>query len=709
MYFSGWVIFGFIAVFTVFVVKNSQTMPKTKKVEIVDDIHGTKVPDPYRWLEENTSPEVQTWVDEQNVYTRSFIDKIKSRDAIKMRMRELFNLDTVAVPYPKNGKYFFVERKGGQDLGVLYVQDGLQALPRVLIDQNTLSPDKKTVLLEWSPSEDGRLLAYGLSKAANDRESIKVLNVDSGKDFLDEISETGYPSFGSWSADGTGFWYIRRDPNVPENGEEKFYKRIFYHKLGSDSENDAVVFGEGREKTDYLLTQASKDGRWLLISVYVTTGEKPRNELYLKSLLNPASEFMTVVEGKDAIFEATLHRENLFILTNHEASNWKIMSVAVERASEGLSRWTTVIPEGQAVVETFLTVKDRLFVRTLENIRSVLREYQFDGSLQGEIPLPSLGTLSGVTGEEEGNEIFFGFTSFVIPHNVYRLELGSSTVSLLKKADGGIQDSDFQVEQKWYTSKDSTKIPMFIVSKKGLKLNGKNPTMLYGYGGFNVSITPSFAKTTIPFLESGGIYVEANLRGGSEFGEKWHEAGMRKNKQNVFDDFIAAAEFLIAEKYTSKNKLAIFGWSNGGLLTGACLNQRPDLYKAVVIGNPVLDMLRYHLFDGGRLWIPDYGSAEEPDMVPYLLSYSPYHNVKNGTKYPATLILTSDSDDRVHPGQAYKTAARLQEANVSKSPILLRVETKAGHGGAAAISAAIEQYADIWSFAFWQLGMSTVK
>ncbi|MDP3697762.1 MAG: prolyl oligopeptidase family serine peptidase [Candidatus Taylorbacteria bacterium] len=705
MYSSGWILVGLIAVFAVFCSKNSQFMPKTKKVEVVDDIHGTKVSDPYRWLEENTSPEVQTWVDEQNVYTRSFIDKINSRDAIKTRMRELFSLDTVAVPYPKNGKYFFVERKGGQDLGVLYVQDGLQALPRVLIDQNTLSSDKKTVLSEWNPSEDGRLLAYGLSKASNDRESIKVLNVDSGKDLPDEIPETGYPSFGSWSADGTGFWYIRRDPNAPENSEEKFYKRIFYHKLGDDPKSDVVVFGDGREKTDYLSAQASKDGRWLLISVYVTTGEKPRNELYLKDLLDPASVFMTVVKGKDAIFGAIFHRGNLYILTNHEAPNWKIMFVTMEKASEGSHQWITVIPEGKAVIETFLTVKDRFFVQTLENVHSVLREYYLDGSLRGEIPLPSLGTLSGITGEEEGNEIFFGFTSFVIPHNVYRLQLGRSMPSLFKKAEGGIQDSDFQVEQEWYPSKDGTKIPMFIVSKKGLKRNGKNPVMLYGYGGFNISITPSFAKTTIPFLEAGGIYVEANLRGGSEFGEKWHEAGMRKNKQNVFDDFIAAAEFLIAKKYTSNNKLAIFGWSNGGLLTGACLNQRPDLYKAVVIGNPVLDMLRYHLFDGGRLWIPDYGSAEEPDMVPYLLSYSPYHNVKNGTKYPATLILTSDSDDRVHPGQAYKTAARLQEVNASKNPILLRVETKAGHGGAAAISATIEQYADIWSFVFWQLGV----
>lgn len=705
MNFGGWVVVDLVAIFAVIVNKNSQYMPKSKKVEVVDDIHGTKVSDPYRWLEKNASPEVQTWVDEQNTYTRSFIEKISSRGAIKNRMRELLNLDTVAVPYPKNSRYFFVERKGGQDLGVLYIQDGLKSLPRVLIDQNTLSPDKKTVLSGWNPSEDGRLLAYGLSKAANDRAVIRVLDVTSGKDLSDEIPEAGYPEFEAWSHDGTGFWYVRRDPNAPQNGEEKFYKQLFYHKLGSNLDNDMAVFGKGREKTDYLSAQVSEDGRWLLVSVYVTTGEKPRNELYLKDLQNPIGNFVTVVEGKDAIFSATFHRGTLYANTNYEAPHWKIMSVPAEHAGEGLNNWHTIIPEGEATIDNFLLVRDHLFVGTLENVHSVLRQYSLEGLSQREVSLPPLGSLGAMTGEDEGSEVFFGFTSFVIPHNVYRLDLGSGTASIFKKAEGGIQESNFEVEQRWYSSKDGTKVPMFIVSKKGLKRNGKNPTMLYGYGGFNISITPSFAKTTIPFLEAGGVYVEANLRGGSEFGEKWHEAGMRKNKQNVFDDFISAAEFLIAEKYTSKNKLAIFGWSNGGLLTGACLTQRPDLYKAVVIGNPVLDMLRYHLFDGGRLWTPDYGLAEEPDMVPYLLSYSPYHNIKNRTKYPATLILTSDSDDRVHPGQAYKTAARLQDANVSKNPILLRVETKAGHGGAAAISATIEQYADIWSFAFWQLGI----
>ena len=681
-------------------------IPETRISDVVENIGVFSVPDPYRWLEDNAAAEVRTWVDEQNSYTRLFIDSVTVRSSIKERMNELFGFDTVAVPYPKNGHYFFVERKGGQDLGVLYVQDGLGSSPRILIDQNTLSDDKKTILAEWNSSEDGRLLAYGISKAANDRESIHILDVTTGKNLPDEIPESGYPGFAAWAHDGKGFWYVRRDPSAPDSGEDKFYQRLFYHTLGDDIKKDVLVFGSGREKTDYLSAQVSEDGRWLLVSVYVSTGEKPRGELYLKDLHDPDGEFKTVVEGEDALFGVDFHRGILYILTNHEAPFWKVMTVAAEEAHKGMDHWMAVIPETiPSAIETFLVIQDRIFVEKLWDAHSVLYEYTLDGSFRREILLPSLGTLEEIHGESEGNEIFFGFTSFVVPDNIYRLDLKSGEICLIKKAESGISETDFEVEQRWYASKDGTQVPMFIVSKKGLPHNGDNPLMLYGYGGFNTSITPSFSKLTIPFLEAGGVYVEANLRGGSEFGENWHESGTREDKQNVFDDFIAAAEFLIAEKYTSRDKLAIFGWSNGGLLTGACLTQRPDLYKAVVIGNPVLDMLRYHLFDGGRLWMPDYGSVEEGEMIPHLLKYSPYHNVKKGESYPATLILTSDSDDRVHPGAAYKMTARLQKANASDNPILLRVETKAGHAGAAAISAVIEQYADVWSFVFWQLGM----
>lgn len=685
--------------------KEMNKAPMTRLENVAETIGGVTVQDPYRWLEVNTSPEVKAWVDSQNAYTQGFLKENPVRERIRTRMQSLFNLDTVAVPYPKRGRYFFTERKGGQDLGVLYVQEGMGSEPRVLIDQNTLSPDHKTVLSNWVPSEDGRLLAYELSKAANDKSSIRVLDVALGKDLADEIPEEGYPSFAAWNHDSKGFWYVRRDPHAPQNGEEKFYQRIFYHALGSNPKDDVVAFGEGRGKTDYLGVQTSEDGNWLIASAYVTTGAKARNELYIRNLQDSDGKFTAIVEGQYALFHPCFHRGVLYLMTNHQAPNWKIFAVSAERAGEGIGSWATVIPEGKSVIESCQFMRDRIFVRTLENVHSVLSEHMLDGNFLREIPLAALGTLTAMTSEYEGEELFFGLTSFVIPHTVYRLDLGSGEISLFKTAQGGISADDFRVQQKWYVSKDGTKVPMFIVAKKGIVQDGKNPTMLYGYGGFNAAMTPSFSKMNIPFLEAGGVYAVANLRGGSEFGEKWHEGGMRKNKQNVFDDFIAAAEFLISEGYTSKEKLAIFGWSNGGLLTGACLTQRPDLYRAVVIGNPVLDMLRFHLFDGGRLWIPDYGSAEEPDMIQYLLGYSPYHNVKTGTKYPATLILTSDKDDRVHPGAAYKMTARLQQASAFGQPILLRVETEAGHSGGAAISAALEQHADIWSFVFWQLGI----
>ncbi len=683
-------------------------VPQTKIEDVAEIVGDTTVHDPYRWLEENAAPDVREWVEQENTYTQSFLVRIKARQNIKKRLGELFELGNVGVPYPEGGRYFFMERKGGQDLSVLYVQDGLQGAPRVLIDQNMLSPDKKTVVSEWFPSKDGKLLAYGLSKTSNDRESIHVMDVLSGKDLADEISEEIYPDFCAWSPDNGGFWYVRRDPNAPQNSEEKFYKRIFYHKLGEDSANDELVFGEGREKTDYLFAATSEDGRWLLAGAYVSTSEKPHTELYIKDLGDVAGEFKTVVEGKEGLFEAMFHRGLLYIHTNYEAPNWKVVSVPAERAHEGLSAWKTIVQESENVIERVVPVKDSIFVIFLENVHSVFREYKLDGSLRHEVPLPSIGAVTNIGAEDEGDELFFGFTSFVVPHNIYHLEIKSGEIKLFRSAESGIDEKNFQVEQVWYSSKDGTRIPMFVVYKTGTEQNGKNPTVLYGYGGFNSPLLPNFNKTRVPFLEAGGIYAMANIRGGSEFGEKWHEGGMRKNKQNVFDDFIAAAEFLIKEKYTSKDKLAIFGWSNGGLLTGACLTQRPDLYKAVVVGNPVLDMLRYHLFDGGRLWIPDYGSAEETDMVPYLLKYSPYHNVKDGTKYPATLILTSDSDDRVHPGAAYKMTARLQKANASENPILLRVEAKAGHGGGVSVPAISEQYADIWSFVFWQLGISEI-
>lgn len=683
---------------------------KTRKVDVSDMIHGVRVPDPYRWLEKDDDPEVKQWIEAQSAATRSVLDMITARNSIKERLGKLFRIDTVGIPVPKGSHYFFEERKGADDLSVLYVQDGLEGSPRVLIDPSTLSEDKSTILHGWSPSEDGGLVAYGLSEAANDQASIYVLSMETGEKLPDTIPAEIYPSPHSpiiWNPDGSGFWYTHRHPDAPK-GEEKFHQKLYYHELGRDYHDDPMVFGETIAKEDIPWAEVSKDGGHLLVTVDKLSGRVESTALYLCDLKANAMSFVPVVEGIEALFFGTLHRDRVYLQTNHNAPLWKLLSIKVGDVfgdRKSIDDFDVVIPESEHKLERFTLVKDNLFVETQENVCSVFRRYRLDGQLIEEVPLLTSGSLTGLSGEDEGEEFFFGFTSFLVPHNIYRLDLMSGQIALFKKAEGGLNTDAFDARQAWYTSKDGTRVPMFLIHRKGLELNSNNPVMLDGYGGFNVSITPAFNKSAVPFIENGGIYAIANIRGGGEFGEKWHEAGRRDKKQNVFDDFIAAAEWLIREKYTTSHRLAIFGWSNGGLLTATTLTQRPELFKAVVIGAPVIDMLRYHLFFGGRHWIPDYGSVEEEEMFHYLLAYSPYHNVKDGTHYPATLIVTADKDDRVHPMHAYKMTARLQEANASSNPILLRVETKAGHGSAPAIPRLVEMYADIWGFVFQQLGM----
>ncbi len=677
--------------------------PKINQVKKAEILHGVKLVDSYRWLEKDDD-RTQEWIKEQNIFTRSFLDKISIRAGIKKRLSDLFKIDTVGIPVPRGNRYFFVERKGTEDLGILYTQEGLHGPPRVLVNPNTLSKDKTTVLKWWYPSKDGTLLTYGLSKEANDQVAIYVLNVDTGKNLLDVIPAEIYPHFQEWAPDGKGFWYTRRHPDAPKN-EEKFHQKLYFHYLGTDFNKDLMIFGETIAKEDAPGAEISKDGRYLLITVYISSSEKERTDLYLHDRQNPKKGFIPVIKGVDALFYATMHKNTLFIWTNYKAPLWKIMSVGIDKIENGIDKWKIIVPESDHKIEGLKTIKNRLFVETLENVSSRLKVYNLDGKIISEIKLPAIGSLGALTGEKGGNELFFSFSSFFIPHTIYRFDMQTGQHSLFKKADAGIDLDLFTVEQVWYQSKDKTRIPMFLIYKKGLKPNGNNPTMLYGYGGFNISMTPAFNKSIIPFLENGGLYAIANIRGGGEFGEKWHKAGMLDKKQNVFNDFIAASEWLIENKYTNSQRLAIFGWSNGGLLVAVALIQRPELFKAVIIGAPVIDMLRYHKFFGGRHWIQDYGCADNPKHFKYLLKYSPYHNVKDGGHYPAVLTVTADKDDRVHPMHAYKITARLQEANASGNPILLRVETKAGHGGAAPVYRVVDQLTDIWSFVFWQLKM----
>jgi len=661
-------------------------------------------------LENSGDPEVQAWIDAQNALTRRALDASPARAWIEQRLFQLFHLGMVGVPVPKRGRYFFEERTGSDELPILYIQSGVQSRPKVLLDPNSMTSERTTVIQHWKPSPDGSRLAYALSEAANDQAAIHVMDVESSNQLSDLIPADLYPSPQvpvEWDRNARGFWYTRRYPSAPR-GEEKLHQKLYYHTLGQDFRADPLVFGERLKREDFPWVRLSNDGRYLLVNVAIRGELIRRTEVYLRDLWNPSGEFLPIVQDIPAECYASFHRDRIYFLTNYEAPNWKLMAVPIEAASPDPTQWITVVPEGPGPIENFVAVGDSLFVASLENVRSVVRRHRLDGQILAKIPLPDAGTVTVLRGEEEGTEVFFDFSSFLVPTTIYRVDVRTNQLTSWRRIGGGIELRQFQVHQVWFPSGDRTEIPMFIVHKRGLPLDGGNPAVLYGYGGFNISQTSVFVNTIIPFIESGGVYIRANLRGGGEFGERWHEAGMRERKQNVFDDFIAAAEWLIAHGYTQPSKLAIFGRSNGGLLVGAAITQRPELFQAAIIGAPVLDMLRYHLFDGGRLWIPDYGSVEEPELFAYLLKYSPYHNVRPDVLYPATFIYTADRDDRVHPMHAYKMAARLQATTGSSRPVLLRVDHQAGHHGGHSVAKVVDLFADIWSFVFAQLGMQPI-
>lgn len=686
-------------------------IPKTNKGNVIDKLHGQSISDPYRWLEDVESTETQNWLDEQNVYTRSFLDSLPQRDELRKEFELLFREESIGAPSPRKGYYFFMKRKADQDLSVLYVKKGLDGEPRVLVDPNKISKEKgfPVNIGNYSVSKDASLITYGLSESANDKQNLHIMNVETGEDLGDVIPGDLYPSTGSWSLDNKGFWYTRRKESVPY-GEEKFHKKIFYHVLGTSFKDDKLVFGEQFPKEEIPSVQTTADGKYVLVSIHISSEPTRRTELYFLDLGNPEKGFIPIVKSVkanvDAYFLGTIHRDFVYIKTNFNTPKWKIQRVAIADIEKGMDAWETVIPESEdRLIENFSVTGNKLFVLSLENVHSVLREYTLDGKYKKDIQFPGIGSSSCVTAELEGSEGFFEFTSFTYPPTIFRIDFLTDKISLLEQQKIGVDTSDIESEQVWYESKDGTKVPMFLIHKKGLQQNSDTPTVLYGYGGFNIKMLPSFMFSIIPFIQRGGLYAIANIRGGGEFGTAWHTAGTKKQKQNTFDDFIAAAEWLIAKSYTNSNQLAISGGSNGGLLVGAVMTQRPELVKAVVMSVPVVDMLRYHLFHGGRHWIPDWGSAEDKDMFSYLLEYSPYHNVKDRVKYPATFIATSDQDDRVHPGQAFKMAARLQEANVGENPIILRVERKAGHGGAVDVSRYIDKAVDQWSFIFSQLGI----
>ncbi len=690
--------------------------PPAKVAPVEDTVQGHKIVDPYRYLENANDPDTKQYVEQELAYTRSILDPLPGRDKINARLSQLLTIGTIGVPQMGGNDYFYTRREGHQNQPVLYVREGVNGKDRVLVDVNQLSSDGTMALDWWYPSEDGKYVAYGISTSGSEESTLRIVESATSKVLSDAIERTRFASV-AWKKDSSGFYYTRhpKKGEVPE-GEEVYHVKVFYHQIGADPTKDPLIFGEGRKPQDIPAVSLSEDDRYLLINVFEGW---TKTEMYLQDLQakTPPVEMTT---GKDFLYNADFYQGKLYITANEDAPRYRVF--VADAASPKRENWRELIPQTDAVLQGVGVVGGKLLAQYEHNATSELKLFGLDGQKLTDIALPTIGNVFGSGGKWDRNEIFFGFQSFTVPPSVYHLDLTSAkktTDATIKpfpqptlwgKVDApSIDGSAYDVQQVWYNSKDGTRVPMFVVSKKGIKKDGTNPTLLTGYGGFNISLQPTFNRSMYLWMEHGGIYAVANLRGGSEFGEDWHRAGMLDKKQNVFDDFIAAAEYLISEKYTDKDRLAIYGGSNGGLLMGVMITQRPDLFRAVVCAVPLLDMLRYQNFQIAKLWIPEYGSADDPQQFNWLYAYSPYHHVKPGTEYPAIMFMTGDTDTRVDPMHAKKMAALMQsEAKNGASkerPILLRIETKAGHGQGKPVTKQIEESTDMYSFLFWQLGM----
>jgi prolyl oligopeptidase len=680
------------------------TPPKAEKRPLEETLHGVKIVDNYRWLEDGTSPETQKWVEAEMAYTRGVLDPLPGRDAIHKRLTELLSIGSITQPEIGGKYYFYTRRDGMQNQPVLYVREGVDGKDRVLVDANQLAADG-TIALDWyQPSENGKYLAYGTSPSGSEMSTLHIIETKTGHALPDSIERTRACSI-AWMPDNSGFYYTRypKKGDVPD-GQEMYNRHVFYHELGADPATDPLIFGEGRDPEDWPGVSLDNDGRLLLITVEQGWTKSEMFLIDLKARTPPTR----ITTGKNFLYSGSVYNGRVYITTNEDAPRYRVF--VTEAGNYERDDWKELIPQTGSVLQGAAVWGDKLFTQYEQNATSQLKIFNLDGTMLKDLTLPALGTVFGSDGKWDRDEIFYGFLSFTVPPTVYRYDLKSGTTSQWAKVDApSIDPSAYEVNQEWYHSKDGTRVPMFVVNKKGLKKDGRNPTLLTAYGGFNVSLTPSFSRSAYLWMEHGGVYVVANLRGGAEFGEDWHRAGMLGNKQNVFDDMIAAAEHLIAEKYTDKDHLAIQGGSNGGLLMGAMITQRPDLFRAVVCQVPLLDMLRYQNFQIAKLWIPEYGSSDDAEQFKWLYAYSPYHHVKAGTEYPAILFMTADSDSRVDPMHAKKMSALMQaEAKNGTShsrPILLRIESKAGHGAGKPVTKQIEESTDVYSFLFWQLGV----
>jgi prolyl oligopeptidase len=673
---------------------------------VVEEIlHGRRIVDPYRWLEDASHANTQNFVREELAYTRSILDPLPGRELIERRITQLASIGAITAPQVAGKSYFYTRREGTQNQPVLLVREGLRSQDRVLVDVNQMAIDGTVALDWWFPSDDGKYVAYGTSASGSEESVLHIIESATGKILPDTIEGTRFVSL-AWKKDNAGFFYTRhpKKGEVPA-GEEVYHVKVFYHAIGSDPAGDSLLFGEGRNPQDIPQVGLAKDDdRWLLITVFEGWA---KSEMYLQDLEAGTPPF-ELTNGQAFLYSAEVFAGKLYITTNEDAPRFRVFTVDARNPRR--EQWKELVAESDAVLKGVNIFGGKLLAHYEKNASSELKLFDLNGRALVEIRLPTIGTVNSVTGRWDHNEVFFDFVSFTVPPSVYRMELGSEGSKLWDKVDApGIDPFAYEVKQLWFPSKDGAQIPMFVFHRKGLALNGKNPTLLTGYGGFNLSLTPDFRGSRFLWLEHGGVFVVANLRGGAEFGEEWHRAGMLDKKQNVFDDFVAAAEHLMTTQYTDKERLAIQGGSNGGLLMGAAFTQRPDLFRAVVCQVPLLDMLRYQNFQIAKLWIPEYGSAENAQQFEWLYAYSPYHHVTPGVEYPAILFMTADRDTRVDPMHAKKMAALLQAEAANgrnrERPILLRIETKAGHGAGKPITKQIEEQTDIYCFLLWQLGM----
>jgi len=676
--------------------------PATRKSNVVDDYHGVRIEDPYRWLENDDDPETIAWVEAQNALTRSQLEG-PLRDALVSRLTELYDFPRTGVPFRRGRSYFFTHNSGLQDQPILYVQNGQGGPRRPVIDPNNMSRGRPVALTAVEVDTDGTLAAYALSESGSDRQDLFVREVDTGEDRPDRLQWVKFASI-AWVHDGSGFFYTRfPEPGTVPDGDEHYFNKVYYHRLGDAQDADVLVFEKPDERETVFGVDVSDDDRWVVITAF--QGSSDRSEVYVidrrHAGLRPVALF-TGFEAAYAFVESAGGR--LFFRTDLHAPRARI--IAVDPAIAG-AQPVTVLPESADKLSDACIVSGTLVVTYLHDASDTVRLFDLSGILSGAVDLPSIGSVTAIQGEPSDGEMFVGFTSFVQPSTNYRYDFTARQLEPFGESRLHINPADYETTQVWYPSRDGTQVSMFLVHRKGLPQDGDRPVLLSGYGGFNISLTPAFDPANFVLLDSGGIFALANLRGGGEYGEAWHEAGMFERKQNVFDDFIAAAEWLAANGYTRPKRIAIEGGSNGGLLVAAVMLQRPDLFGAVVCRVPVADMLRYHRFTVGRFWISEYGSADDPAQFPYLLKYSPLHNVRDGVSYPPILITTADTDDRVSPGMAKKFAARMQAAG-HDAPALIRVETKAGHGAGKPVSKMIEEDADIFAFVFTQLGITSV-